>query len=154
MRTFTEKPKEPQQGTSAKPTLPSRTHRRQSYAVNSIFHLQRTIGNQAVQRLLEHKAEELKARSATTISTRFAHDLSQIPVHHRSSEIVQAKLAVSSPADIYEQEADSLSEQVMNMSASGLRTPVLAEVCAPNVRQCNWARNMSLCGRSASARAT
>jgi Domain of unknown function (DUF4157) len=114
MRTVVAKPKEPQQTTPAKSTLPSR----QSYGVNSILRLQRIIGNQAVQRLLQDKAEELKAGSATTASTRFAHDFSRIRVHHRSSAIVQAKLAVSSPADIYEQEADRLSEQVINMSAS------------------------------------
>ena len=46
--------------------------------------LQRTIGNQAVQRLLKSRA-------------------------------VQAKLSVSQPGDIYEQEADRMAEQVMRM---------------------------------------
>ena len=49
-----------------------------------ILHLQRTIGNQAVQRLFK-------------------------------SGIIQAKLKVSQPRDIYEQEADRVAEQVMRM---------------------------------------
>src|SRR4029453_10333244 len=100
MRTVVAKPKEPQQTTPAKSTLPSR----QSYGVNSILRLQRIIGNQAVQGLLQEKAQKTKAGSASPKSTRFAHDFSRIPVHHRSSAIIQAKLAVSSPADKYEQE--------------------------------------------------
>ena len=51
-----------------------------------ILHLQRTIGNQAVQRL---------ARSGA----------------------LQAKLRVSRPGDIHEQEADRISAQVMRMAA-------------------------------------
>lgn len=118
MRTFAQKPKAPQQGTPAKSAIPGRAHFGQSREVNSIFHLQRTVGNQAVQRLLQANAEELKASSATTASTRFPHDFSRIPVHHRSPENVQAKLMGTSHGDIYEQEADRVSEQVMRMSES------------------------------------
>ncbi len=52
MRTFAQKPKATQQTTSAKSTIPGRAHFGQSREVNSILHLQRTIGNQAVQRVL------------------------------------------------------------------------------------------------------
>ncbi|MBE9069219.1 hypothetical protein IQ260_21475 [Leptolyngbya cf. ectocarpi LEGE 11479] len=48
-------------------------------------------------------------------STRGAHDFSRIPVRHRSPANVQAKLTVSSPGDIYEQEADRISKQMMHM---------------------------------------
>jgi hypothetical protein len=88
--------------------------------------LQRTIGNQAVQRLLgQAEPDDLEARSSTKEVTRFAHDFSQIPVHAKSPASVQAKLTVSSPGDIYEQEADRVSEQVMSMSA-----PQLQRTCA------------------------
>jgi hypothetical protein len=78
-----------------------------------ILHLQRTIGNQAVQRLLRQaKPDDLEARSGNKEVT---HDFSQILVHPKSPANVQAKLRVSAPGDIYEQEADSVSEQVMRI---------------------------------------
>ena len=52
MRTFAQKPRATQQTTSAKSTKPSRAHFAQRREVNSILHLQRTIGDQAVQRML------------------------------------------------------------------------------------------------------
>jgi hypothetical protein len=57
MRTFAQKPKAAQQTTSAKSTIPGRAHFGQSHEVRSVLHLQRTIGNQAVQRLLQSNAE-------------------------------------------------------------------------------------------------
>jgi hypothetical protein len=59
----------------------------------SIIHLQRTIGNQAVQRLIHR-------------GTGF--DLERIGI--------QPKLKVSQPGDVYEQEADRVAEYVMRMS--------------------------------------
>jgi hypothetical protein len=58
--------------------------------VNSILHLQRTIGNQAVQRLLEASAANAHAA-------------------------IQPKLTIGTPGDKYEQEADRAAEQVMRM---------------------------------------
>lgn len=52
MRTFAQKPNATQQTTSAKSTKPGRAHFGQHREVNSILHLQRTIGNQAVQPIL------------------------------------------------------------------------------------------------------
>ena len=52
--------------------------------VDHILHLQRTIGNQAVQRLVK-------------------------------SGVIQAKLRIGKPNDVYEQEADRVAEQVMHM---------------------------------------
>src|SRR5688500_14420929 len=48
MHTF-EKPKTAQQSTPVKPTAPVRGHLGQSPEVRSILHLQRTIGNRALQ---------------------------------------------------------------------------------------------------------
>ena len=113
MRTFAQKPKATQQSTSAKSTIPDRAHFGQNHEVNSILHLQRSIGNQAVERLLQAQPEGLEVSSGTT--ARFAHDFSQISVHAKSPASVQAKLTVSPPGDIYEQEADRISEQVIRM---------------------------------------
>src|SRR4029077_14923992 len=50
-----------------------------------------------------------------TASGRFGHDFSQIPVHAKASVKIQPKLAVNTPGDIYEQEADRVSDEVMHM---------------------------------------
>jgi len=116
MRTLAQKPKTPQQATPAKSTILGRAHFGQSREVNSTLHLQRTIGNQAAQPLLQADAEELNRGLATTASTGFAHDVSQMPVRHGPPANAQAKLTGSSPREIYEQEADRVSEEVLRMS--------------------------------------
>jgi hypothetical protein len=125
MRTFAEKPKAIQQATPAKSTVPNRALFSESHELNSILHLQRTIGNQAVQRLLQANPEGLDAGSATTASTRFGHDFSRIPVYSKSELRLQAKLAVNTPGDIYEQEADRVAELVTSMPG-----PRLQRTCA------------------------
>jgi Domain of unknown function (DUF4157) len=72
--------------------------------------------NQAVQQVQQTKPDDLEARSSTTAVTRFDHEFSQIPTDDKSPARVQAKLRVSPRGDIYEQEADLVSEQVMRMS--------------------------------------
>lgn len=62
-----------------------------------ILHLQRTIGNQAVQRLVRSSNNNPKG-----------FDFSKIGI--------QPKLKISQPGDTYEQEADRVAEQVMRMS--------------------------------------
>jgi Domain of unknown function (DUF4157) len=63
-----------------------------------VFHLQRAIGNQAVQSLM---------RSNTT-----GFDFA------KSGVLIQPKLKVSQPGDTYEEEADKVAEQVMRMPDS------------------------------------
>ena len=84
MSTFAEKQKPTQQIQSASSARPGRGHFGHSHGVNSILHLQRTIGNQAVQRLLQANAKELEAGSTATASTRLAHHFSRIPVYRRA----------------------------------------------------------------------
>ena len=62
---------------------------------DSIIHLQKTIGNQAVQRLLRSKTK-----------------------NDNFGKNIQAKLKVSQPGDVYEQEADLVAEHIMGMSPS------------------------------------
>jgi hypothetical protein len=58
VRTFTEKLKTTQQTTSPKVTVPTRSRIGQRNQVHSILHLQRTIGNQTVQRLIESVTQQ------------------------------------------------------------------------------------------------
>ena len=67
-----------------------------SSAVDHILFLQRTIGNQAVQKLFK-------------------------------SGVIQAKLRIGQPGDIYEQEADRVAEQVMRMPEPRLQRQVEPE---------------------------
>src|SRR5215510_5392454 len=113
MRTFAQKPKATQQTISAKSTIAGRAHFGQIREVHSILHLQRTIGNQAVQRLLRAHSEGLEAGAGTTATDRFAHDCSRIPVYLRVPVAMQTKRQVHTPGEISEQEADRVSEQVI-----------------------------------------
>ncbi|MGA2488770.1 MAG: hypothetical protein ABSF99_01090 [Anaerolineales bacterium] len=70
-----------------------------------MLHLQRMIGNQAVQRLLTN-AKEVEVGLASTASPRFAHDFSQIPVH--------PKLEAEDLTPAHHE-----SRALMDMSASG-----------------------------------
>lgn len=83
------------------------------------------MGNQAVLRLLRAKPDDLEVRSNINDVTRFAHDFSQIPIHPKSLASIQAELPISSAGDVYEEEADRVSEQVMHMPE-----PQLQRACA------------------------
>lgn len=125
MRTFAHKRKPTQEAKSASSARHGRAFSGQSREVSSVLHLQRTIGNQAVQRLLRINAEELEVGSATIASSRFGHDFSQIPLHPQPRNKIQPKLTVSTPADMYEQEAARVADQVMRMPE-----PHLKHTCA------------------------
>lgn len=116
MRTFAQKQNQPQKPVSSSlarshTATPALHHR-----ADLILHLQRTIGNQAVQRLLQANAEEFEVGLTDTASPRFGHDFSRIPIHPpaaAAAAAIQMKLAINKPGDEYEQEADRVSEQVM-----------------------------------------
>ena len=76
MRTFAQKPKATQQTASPRSTIPGHAHLHQSRAENEILQLQRTLGNQAVQRLLSENRGEVLGESTATTPTRFGHDFS------------------------------------------------------------------------------
>lgn len=125
MRTFAHTQRPAQEARSASSARPGRAFSGQSREVSSILHLQRTIGNQAVQRLLQANAEKLEAGSTTTASTRLLHDFSRIPLYAKAHTGIQPKLTISTPRDIYEQEADRVADRVM-----GMPEPQLQRVCA------------------------
>jgi Domain of unknown function (DUF4157) len=113
MRTHVQKDQQSQQGKSGHLVRPIAAER--SHEVHPLLHLQHTIGNQSVRRLLLAKPNDRKAVSDTAASDRFGHDFSRIPLHAKSSVKIQSKLAINAPGDIYEEEADRVSEQVMRM---------------------------------------
>jgi hypothetical protein len=67
-----------------------RGHFGDSHEVNPILHLQRTIGNQAVQRL---PTDGLETVPDATSHGSFGHDFSRIPVHPKATVKIQPKLA-------------------------------------------------------------
>ena len=86
-----------------------------NHHAHSLLQLQRTIGNQAVQRMLCTKAEEFNAELTSTASPRFGHDFSRVPLRHTGAGTIQTKLAINKSGDEYEQEADRVADRVMRM---------------------------------------
>jgi len=97
--------------------------------VNSVLHLQRTIGNQAERRRLDANARDVKGGSPTEVA-HAGHDFSRIPIHSPTAEKIQTTLAISKPGDHDEQEADSVADQVMRMPESETQ-PQQARVSVP-----------------------
>lgn len=89
-------------------TSPHHNHNRISNSAHDsphsalAIHLQRAIGNQAVQRLMRPNASG-------------GFDFAKIAI--------QPKLKISQPRDEYEQEADRVAEEIMKMSASDSIAP-------------------------------
>ncbi|NOR41701.1 MAG: DUF4157 domain-containing protein [Gammaproteobacteria bacterium] len=54
-------------------------------------------------------------QAGTTTVPRFGHDFNRVNVHSTGSGMIQTKLKINEPGDLYEQEADRVAEQVMRM---------------------------------------
>jgi len=116
MRTFVQKAKTTQPTTFTKSSTLSRAHVEQGLNTNSLLNLQRTIGNPAVLWLLQSNAEERNSPLANAAAPRLGHDFARISVSPpNAGGALQTKLAINSPGDEYEQEADRVAEQVMRM---------------------------------------
>jgi hypothetical protein len=125
MRSFVQKQNQPQKTNS---TSLARSHTATPalhHRADLILNLQRTVGNQAVQRMLPTNAEESEARLTGTATPHLGHDFSRIPLHPPAAGAIQTKLAINKPGNEYEQEADRISEQVMRMPE-----PQLQRACA------------------------
>ena len=120
MKTFAQKKARSQQESSTNFTRANAVVQVLSQPAKSLLHLQRTMGNQAVALLPGVEADGLDVTSHFEARTRFAHDFSRIPLHAPAPITIQPKLAINTPGDIYEQEADHVAEQVMRMSAPNL----------------------------------
>jgi len=90
MRTFAQKPKATQQITPAKAAIFNRAHFGQSRDRNSILDLQRTIGNQAVQRLVKLNTGDVKEESISEIAG-FGNVFNRTPVHTTAPGAESAK---------------------------------------------------------------
>ena len=134
MRTFAHKQISTQHTKSSNSARSSQAFSAQSRDVQSILHLQRTIGNHAVQRLLQTNGEELHVEASNPASTRFWQDFSRIPVQATAHTSMQPKLKVNIPRDSYEQEADRIADQVMRMSDRPLQH---ACACGGSCRKCS-----------------
>ena len=115
MHTFAVKPKPSQQGTSTKATVPARSHLEYSDEVNSTLQLQRTPANQALPRFLRGVPDEHNAILPRTNSPHLGHDFGRVPARPPIAGGIKTKLAINSPGDEYEQEADHVAEQAMKM---------------------------------------
>jgi hypothetical protein len=82
----------------------------------------RTEQVQAEQRVLQTHAEVANAGMKAVGSSRGGHDFGRIPIHPPAAGAVRTKLAINQPGDEYEQEADRVSEQVMQMSEPQIRS--------------------------------
>lgn len=121
MRAVAQQQNQPHQRTSFSPTRSSTTPSALSHEAHSLLPLQRTMGSNAVQRLLQTHAENGPGGSSTTSSTRLAHSFSRIPVFAKAPVPIQAKLTANPPGDVYEQEADRMAEQMVGSTyATGL----------------------------------
>jgi hypothetical protein len=120
MRTFAQKQNQPQKPVSSNLARPNMATLGPDHSEHPTLHLQRTIGNQAVQRMLQ-----THPGLSGTASPHFGHDFSRVPVHPPAATPIQTKLAINKPGDEYEQEADRISEQVVRMPE-----PRLQRTCA------------------------
>src|SRR3989304_548745 len=112
MRAFMQRPNATRQTASAKSTKLGRADVGQGGEMNSILHLQRTIGNQAVKGLIGGNTLDVEGDSTTTEIARFGHDFSRIPVNAEVPVKTQTNLTVNTPGDEYEREADRIADQV------------------------------------------
>ena len=99
-----------------------------------ILDLQRAIGNRAVSQLLRAQFDGGQAFSNLGEGDR----VSGVPASPQSPRGVQTKLAINSPGDVYEQEAERVSAQVTGMPAPRLqRMPTeasdMGQVTAPPI---------------------
>lgn len=152
MRTLVPTPKAPHQVKHAQTTLTTPTHLTNNHAVNSILHLQRTIGNQAVQRLLamhtnataaersEQQADRSAAHSDNTLSSqersffepRFGHDFSQVRIH---ADANSARMADSMDAEAFTYGRDIYFGSGKRGPQTTAANPLLAHELAHVVQQ-------------------
>jgi hypothetical protein len=135
MRYLAMKPKSARRGESFDSAPNGQPRRAQSRAVNSLLNSQTALRNQAVPRPSEEDKAAVEVDSTTKEVARFGHDFSRMPVHATTPLRIQPKLTVNAPGDVYEQEADSVAERVMQMSE-----PQLMRKCACG-GECSKCRN-------------
>jgi hypothetical protein len=109
MRTFASRPKSPREAASAKSALDGQARFARDRQTR------RTLSDQAALQAPEAVARNVAGDAPLRIA-RPGFGFRRIPVHAPEAPVrLQTKLALSTPGDIYEQEADRVAEQVMRM---------------------------------------
>jgi hypothetical protein len=139
MLTFAQKQNRPQKPTSSSRSRPNMATLGPDHTEHPIFRLRRTIGNQAVRRMLQTHAEvgEEPDGELAAASPRFGHDFSRIPIPGPTAVAIQTKLTINEPGNEYEQEADRISELVMQVPE---RKPQGACACGGACPKCQAKR--------------
>ncbi|HSN77444.1 MAG TPA: DUF4157 domain-containing protein [Anaerolineae bacterium] len=113
MRPFEQKQDQPQKAVSASLAQPDKATLEPTHRQHPILHLQRAIGNQAVQRMLQTGVDGREAGLSGSASPRSGHAITGLPTHPPTARAIQTKLQISEPGDEYEREADRIADQVM-----------------------------------------
>lgn len=116
MKAFAQKQNQPQRQVLSSLTRTNAITPEPNHYINHILHLQRTMGNLAVQRLLRTPAEGHEVGLISTAASRFSHDSSRISAHAPAVRTIETNLTVNTPGDVHEQEADAVAEQVLRMA--------------------------------------
>jgi hypothetical protein len=92
LRTIAQRQKQPQKQVSLSFARSNAPILGPNHHANPLLRLQRTVGNQAVQRMLQTRAEELQVDSTSTAASHFSHDFIRIPV--RAPAALTARVGV------------------------------------------------------------
>ena len=84
---------------------------------SSVNHAGAVTAPQIVREVLRTQGQSPDPKKRTFMEPRFGHDFSRVRVHSPGQGMIQAKLKINKPGDIYEQEADRVAKQVMRMPA-------------------------------------
>lgn len=128
MHAFAQKPKATRQTASTSAAIPGRARLGRSPKTSSIPGLLHMTGNQSLQRRRPSGDEEHNAALTEPASPRFGHDFSRIPIHPPAAPTIQTKLAISSPGDSYEREADEVADKVMRIAEPAPIKPAPAAI--------------------------
>lgn len=115
MRTFGEKPKSKQLIPKAKSIPEHRGRTGNGYDQNLVRKLKLTNWNQEEQQYQQSNPEEINPQPIGATSPSFEHDFSRIQVGLSTTGLLQTKLEISKPEDIYEQEANRIAEHILRM---------------------------------------
>ena len=135
MQTFAKKQNQPQQPASSRLAQPDVATPERNHREHPAEYLWREIGSQAVQRTLQTDAGEHEAELTATVSPLVGQDFSRIPIHPPIAGVIQTKLAINKPGDVYEQEADRVAEQMMRIASPGNGTRPTTRPSPPLVQR-------------------
>jgi Domain of unknown function (DUF4157) len=124
MRVFAHNPKLTQQTNVAAASSPGKLHSGLRCETSSTFHSPRTISTGTKQEAVP------EPQPAPSRATRIAHDFGRLPIYRKQLDEARSDIAVNTPGDSYEREADRVAADVMRVSEPRLqRACVLGAAC-------------------------